>query len=130
MSVKVTATFKPNQSWWSKFNTAKITALEKTGEALRGDLIQSQTMPFDTGHLQNESTFVDYGSAVEGLIRLISSTPYARKLYFNPQFNFRRDKNPNAGGRWLDPYLPGHARADFIPNAYARFLKKELTGGT
>ena len=50
-------------------------------------------MPYKTGALQNESTFVDYESAKEGHIRLVSSTPYARRLYFNPQYDFRRDVN-------------------------------------
>ena len=34
-------------------------ALIDTAEAVKTDLIQSQTMPFDTGTMQNDSTFVD-----------------------------------------------------------------------
>lgn len=28
-------------------------------------------------------------------------TAYARRLYYNPQYNFSTDKNPNAGGLWF-----------------------------
>jgi hypothetical protein len=29
-------------------------------------------------------------------------TPYARRLYYNPEYNFSKDKNPNAGGLWFE----------------------------
>lgn len=36
-------------------------------------------------------------------------TPYARKLYYNPDYHFSTDKNPNARGLWFES-----AKADFI----------------
>lgn len=36
----------------------------------------------------------------EGLIAW--QTPYARRLYYNPQFNFSKDENPNAQGLWYE----------------------------
>jgi hypothetical protein len=30
------------------------------------------------------------------------NTPYAKRLYYNPQFNFSKDKNPNARGKWFE----------------------------
>lgn len=36
----------------------------------------------------------------EGLVRW--STPYVRKLYYNPDYNFSTDMNPNAGGLWFE----------------------------
>jgi hypothetical protein len=29
-------------------------------------------------------------------------TPYARRLYYNPQYNFSHDVNPNAQGLWFE----------------------------
>lgn len=29
-------------------------------------------------------------------------TPYARRLYYNPQYNFSKDVNPNAQGLWFE----------------------------
>lgn len=34
--------------------------------------------------------------------KLVWDTPYSRKLYWNPQFNFSTDKNPNAGAMWFE----------------------------
>lgn len=30
------------------------------------------------------------------------NTPYARRLYYNPQYNFSKDVNPNARGLWFE----------------------------
>src|SRR5690625_4383021 len=29
-------------------------------------------------------------------------TPYARRLYYNPHFNFSTDRKPNASGLWFE----------------------------
>lgn len=29
-------------------------------------------------------------------------TPYARRLYYNPEYNFSKDVNPNAQGLWFE----------------------------
>ncbi|MEH7105109.1 minor capsid protein [Bacillus velezensis] len=34
--------------------------------------------------------------------KLIWDTPYAKKLYYNPQYNFSKDRNPNARGLWFE----------------------------
>ena len=36
-----------------------LQSLVETADVVKGDLIKSQTMPFDSGALQNRSTFVD-----------------------------------------------------------------------
>ena len=117
-----------NPAFVKALEAASITALEKTGEDIRADLIVSQTMPLDTGLLQNESTYVDYEKAKEGEIALVSNTPYARRLYFHPEYKFRTDKNPNAGAHWFDPYLAGHEKGDFAGKAFAHNLKKGMQG--
>ena len=93
-------------------------ALLDTAEAVKTDLIQSQTMPFDTGTMQNDSTFVD--DSEKGKVSIVSSTPYARRLYFHPEYNFRRGNNSRAGGKWFDSFL----NDNFISNAYAKLLKR------
>lgn len=100
-------------------------ALAKTAELIHKDLQQSQTMPFDTGTLQNKSTFVDDKDAEIGEVDLVSSTPYARRLYYHPEYNFQKKSNPNAGGRWLEPYLPGGKKETFAQETFARVYSKE-----
>lgn len=113
-------------------------ALVETAEAIKTDLIQSQTMPFGKtrynkdgkvvyqgGTLQNDSTFVDDKRIIKGVVKIVSDTPYARKMYFHPEYNFNKDKNPNAGGRWLDPYIDGDKK-DLPAKYYKKFLQRRL----
>ena len=90
-----------------KLNTANINLIEKaisrnlvkTADALKTDLQQSETMPFKTGQLQNRSTFIDDKEAATGKVYIVSDTPYARRLYFHPEYNFNRTENKAAGSR-------------------------------
>lgn len=103
---------------------AAITALEQTGEALHTEVVQAQVMPFDTGHLEEDATFVDYSDSADGIVRIVSSTPYARRLYYHPEYNFQTDENPFAGGEWFETWLPGGVNQDFAKNAFKEFYKK------
>ena len=113
---------KVNAGKVKQINAQSIEALLKTADALKTDLIQSQTMPFDTGALQNRSTFVDESQSKQGIVKVVSDTPYARRLYFHPEYNFRQDKNPNAGGMWFEPYINGDKK-DFVKNTFKTFMK-------
>lgn len=102
-------------------------SLEKTGEALHTEVVQAQVMPRDTGHLQNESTEVDISRSAMGVVTLTTQTPYARRLYFHPEYNFSKVENPNAQGRWLEPWISGNRR-NWCRNAFAQFMKQEGGG--
>lgn len=116
----------------SKINKSKLKAIDKSMQdaliksvdALKTDLQQSQTMPFDTGELQNRSMSIDSSKAAQGRVRLVTDTPYARRLYFHPEYNFSRVDNPNAQGKWLETYISG-AKKEFLSNAFKRFVKQE-----
>lgn len=123
--MKVTSTVKLNMGAVRRLDSAAVKALEQTAEAIHTDLQQSQTMPFRTGNLQNESTFVDTSESARGRAALISSTPYARRLYYHPEYNFWQGENPGAGGEWFRPYLPGGEKQDFAKNAFGKLYKKE-----
>lgn len=125
--MKVTSTVKMNFPRITQLTQAAVTALEMTAEALHTEVIQAQVMPFDTGNLQNESTFVDYSESNQGKVSLVSSTPYARRLYYHPEYNFQADENSNAKGNWYEDWLPGGSQSDFATKAFKQFYKK--TGG-
>lgn len=108
-----------------ELNKAAIRALEMTAEAIHTEVVQAQVIPFRMGHLQNDSTFVDTTDSDKGHVDLVSSTPYARRLYFHPEYNFNRVENPDAGGLWFAPWLPGGAKEDFAQKAFARLYKQE-----
>lgn len=123
--MQVRSTVKLNMPRINELSQAAVRALEQTAELLHEEIQQAQVMPFDTGHLEEEATFVDHSESQNGKATLVSSTPYARRLYYHPEYRFQKGENPNAKGKWLDDWLPGGSEADFAPNAFKRFYKKE-----
>ena len=117
-NVQVSSRVELNVSVLNALDNAQYEALAMTADATLTELRDRQTMPFDTGNLQNDSTFVD--DSQRDKVSIVSSTPYARRLYFHPEYNFRRGNNASAGGKWFDSFL----NDDFIATAYARLLKQ------
>lgn len=108
-----------------QIDAAAQRALEMTAEIVHGEIVQAQVMPFRAGHLQNESTFVDRSAAAEGHVDIVASTPYARRLYYHPEYNFSKEENPNAGALWFAPWAAGGEYADMAGQTFAALLKKE-----
>ena len=118
-NVQVTSRIELNYGVLNMLDNAQFEALAMTADATLTELRDRQVMPFDTGNLQNDSTFVD--DSQKDKVSIVSSTPYARRLYFHPEYNFKRGNNSNAGGKWFESFL----NDDFIANAYARLLKQK-----
>lgn len=110
-----------------KLEEAVSTALEQTAEALHTEVVQAQVVPRDQGTLQNEAFFVDNHDVIQGSVSLVHSTPYARRLYYHPEYKFQTHENPNAKGKWLEDWLPGGKEQDFVQETFAGIYKK-LTG--
>lgn len=64
-------------------------------EVLKGS---NHFIPKDTGELERSS--IRASEIGKGKIKW--DTPYARRLYYNPQYNFHTDVNPNAQGLWFE----------------------------
>lgn len=111
----------------NKLAEAQIRALEMTAEDILSDIVASQVVPKDVGTLER-SKYVDNSHSKEGKAAVGFNTPYARRLYYHPEYNFRKDKNPNAQGRWMDMYLPGGEKETYAQDAFTKFLK-QLAGG-
>ena len=122
--MQVKSSVKLNMARINELTQAAVAALKKTGEDLHTEVVQAQVMPFDTGHLQGDATFVDYSESSQGKVSLVVSTPYARRLYYHPEYNFQTDENPNAQGHWFEDWLPGGNKADFVPKAFKENYKK------
>lgn len=125
--IKVSSAIKLNMPKIKQLTQAQVTALEQTAEALHTEVMQAQVFPRDTGNLQNESTFVDYSDSSKGKVSIVSSTPYARRLYFHPEYHFQKGENPNARGKWYANWLPGGSQADFAVNTFKNIYRR-LTG--
>ena len=110
-------------------NAAKAAALEAM-EMLRKDLLDSETMPFDTGDMQSNQTFV----SVEGeetingedtySVSLVTGSPQARRLYYHPEYQFQQGHNDSAGALWLEPYING-GKKDFVKTEFTKIFKEK-----
>lgn len=121
--IKIKANLKLNPQAIKKIEDAAVKALPLTMEAMKTEVNNMKVVPKETGNLEESAK-----TGVEGNKGYISyNTPYARRLYYHPEYNFRQDKNPNAQGRWLDSFIYG-LKKDWLTKAYGEFLKR-LSGG-
>lgn len=114
---------KLNMDAIARLERHKKSALYKSMDALKTDLIASQTMPYDSGTMQNTSTHVARSQNGQ-VVSLITRTPYAARMYFHPEYNFQTVNNPHAQGRWLDIYLTG-SKKDFLKDQFVAFFRQE-----
>lgn len=103
-------------------NTQK--ALELTTDELLAEVKNGEVMPFNTGNLQDESTFADYSNSDKGVTSIVSTTPYARRLYFHPEYNFSTKEHAGARGEWFEPWLKGGTRQNFCSDTFAEFYRR------
>lgn len=122
--MRVNSRVRINRNQINLLERAQVAALEQTAEALHTEVVQAQVFPRDTGTLQNESTFVDYSQSSEGKVAIVSSTPYARRLYFHPEYDFQKVANPNAKGEWYEDWLPGGKKAKFCQQAFKEIYRR------
>lgn len=118
-NIQVTSRVELDTAALSRLDELQYDILAETADATLTELRDRQVMPFDTGNLQNDSTFVD--DSQRDTVSIVSSTPYARRLYFHPEYNYRRGNNSNAGGHWFESFL----NDDFIATAYATLFKQK-----
>ena len=94
----------------------------KNGREYKGKIVKE--VRYKGGTLQNESTFVDASESASGRISIVSSTPYARRLYFHPEYHFDKGENPNAQGEWYEGWLPGGTYEDFCQKVYKKIYRR------
>ena len=123
MGTKVKVTLYPNKI--RKLQEIAQKAFELTVEAVLSDIRMSQTVPKNTGELER-SGFVEI-DVKKMVAKIIFDEPYARRLYWHPEYDFRQDKNQYAGGLWMQTYIDGEKR-HFVKETYGKFLK-QLGGG-
>ena len=94
--------------------TDKINTLQKfiDSEVLR---LCDPKIPKDTGMLVNSGILNTQIGSGEVKYR----TPYARRLYYHPEYNFSGEKNPDAGGYWFERMKQQH-KEDILKGIRAR----------
>lgn len=118
----------------SDLNKAAVQSLEMTGDYVLGEVINAQVVPFGDsyehggkthqGGTLQESGYVDKKQSSQGHVMVAFNTPYARRMYFHPEYNFRTIDNPHAQARWLDDWAEKGKYAEDVKQSYAYFYKK------
>ena len=120
-------TTKMNAHALKSISQAQRQALEMTGQQVLNDLRNAQTMPFDTGNMQNDQTFVDDSQSSKGVVSIVTDVPQGRRLYFHPEYNFQTGKNPNAGAGWFEPYIDGD-KSHKVKEWFKQFVRRNGGG--
>ncbi len=97
----------------------------KNGREYKGRIVRETV--HGGGNLQNNSTFVDYTDVRSGRAVIVSSTPYARRLYFHPEYKFDKGENPHARGKWYTDWLPGGKKKNFCREVFEKHYRR-ITG--
>ncbi len=108
----------------SNLTSVAITALEQTADALLTEIQNAEIVPFDEGALHS-SAFVDRSESASGKVDIVYSTPYARRLYFHPEYNFQTYEHAFAQGKWFEPWVIGPYK-DFAKNAFKKIYRRLL----
>ena len=130
-----------------KINTKGIKAAEEdilkalglTALGLQKKVREADVVPRDTGQLEDVKFFVDDSRIKEGIVSLVFEGPYARRLYYHPEYNFHRepwtdkqgrnhDGNPNAQGLWMSLWEPGGIYED-VPQEIFNEIIEQIMGG-
>lgn len=112
-------------------------ALGMTAKVLQDEIRDEQVIPRDTGHLEGEGFVVDTSTEMKGYVRMIYQVPYARRLYFHPEYNFHQEPwvdskgnthgaNANAQGLWMRHWLEGGKYEDRPQEIFTKILKGKL----
>lgn len=125
--IQVNSRVQLNMPKLRQLSQAQVTALEQTAEVLHGEIKDAQVIPMKTGNLTGEAFFCDYSQSQSGKVTLVHSTPYARRLYYHPEYNFRKDFHSNAKGKWFEDWESGGKNAGFAPKAFKEIYRR-LTG--
>lgn len=123
MKASININIKINQANLKRIQDAAIKALPDTLDAMVTEINNMQVVPKE--HSDLEKSAVTGAENLKGYISY--NTPYARRLYYHPEYNFRQDKNPNAQGRWLDPFVQGEKKK-WLTDTFGENLKKHSGG--
>lgn len=105
---------------------ALIQVVEGAKESILSDIMASEVVPKQTGELER-SAEIDASKSKRGKVTITYDTPYARRLYWHPEYSFRKDKNRHAQGEWLKAWAEGK-KTRGVTQAFKTLLKK-LAGG-
>lgn len=112
MSCNVKVDVKLNPEFINALTEDIKKAAMLTMEELKDDISASQTVPFDSGNLQNDAFTFTVSEPPKITSVLLYGEPYARYQYYgktkdDKPLNYQTVNNPYARSHWLEPYADG-----------------------
>lgn len=131
----IKVSFKLNKKALETLNQAHEKALPLTVETLSTNIETAQVVPFGQGYRNKDGAWVAGGTLKKSKSHGVKNgkgfiswnTPYARRLYFHPEYNFSKLEHANAQGLWCDYWIYRDGKKD-VANAYGDFLKRNAKG--
>lgn len=117
------AQFKFDMAGIKRVDQKMADTLAKSAYVLQDEVREEQVVPRAVGTLQGEAFKVDPETAKQGYVTLNFNTPYARRLYYHPEYHFRTDENPNAQGMWMRHWLKGGKYENRFSQIFRKLLK-------
>lgn len=101
-------------------------ALELSAHVMRDEIRNEGVIPMREGTLRGEAMYIDTSRSKEGIVRIGHNTPYARRLYYHPEYHFNKAFAPNAQAYWFSFWLKGGIYEKRFAEVYAALLDKEI----
>lgn len=127
-----------------KFDKGAIKAMEKacndalveTAFALQDEIREAGVIPRMDNHLAGDKFKVNASEANQGVVYLEHDGPYARRLYYHPEYHFHREPwvdkygnqhlgNPNAMANWFSWWEEGGRYQGRPAEIYTAILKRK-----
>lgn len=112
--------FRWDRKGVANLRDAILKATNKTALDVLTNINSANVVPHDEGTLQRSGHVIETGS-YDKPAKIRWATPYAARLYYNPQYNFRKGRK----GRWANDWIKG-SKQEFVKNAFAENMKKAM----
>jgi hypothetical protein len=116
---------KMNRAAIARVVEAANRAAEMTTYEILVDIEKAQVVPMDNEGVLSATAMVDSSQKARGRFRIVYATPYARRLYWHPEYRFQQGYHANARGEWLELWLKGE-RKEFPHRKFSRLFRREL----
>ncbi|MBR1528004.1 MAG: hypothetical protein IJ642_01730 [Oscillospiraceae bacterium] len=107
------------------FNQLGAEILEATARRLKTEIVNEKVIPKDQGTLE---TAHHVSHPEQNRSEISASTPYARKLYMHPEYDFNQGDNIRAKGQWFEDWEPGGKYENRAAEIFIEEFKRR-TGG-
>lgn len=104
-------------------------ALTATAEDIVGDVAAREVVPHveearKQGHMAGRlASSVAVEPAKSKSARIVWDAPFAARAYYHPEWDFSQAVHGSAKGRWMEDYMQGGEREQFVHDAYRRNLR-------